>query len=35
MNQYARTTLLVLAFGFASMPARAQDTITTETTVTT
>lgn len=43
MKQQARTTLLVLAFGLASMPALAQDTTTdttpdtatTDTTVTT
>ena len=39
MNQKAKTTLLVLAFGLASMPALAQDTttdtVTTDTTMTT
>ncbi len=33
MKQHAKTTLLVLAFGLASMPALAQDT-TTDTTTT-
>ena len=32
MNQKAKTTLLVLAFGLASMPALAQDTTTDTTT---
>ncbi len=35
MKQKARTTLLVLAFGLASMPALAQDTTTDTTTDTT